>query len=112
MTYSKTYSPCDDCPHSFSKNNQESNVCKICEFKQALDLINRQKAEIEELEAKIEKQYKKGYADGVTEFSERLLRSVGYEVLGYNTSKPKGRFIIDTDYYSYLEKEMVGDESG
>ena len=50
MTYSKTYSPCDDCPHSFSKNNQESNVCKICEFNQALDRINRQKAEIERLE--------------------------------------------------------------
>ena len=49
MTYSKIYSPCDDCPHSFSKNNQESNVCKICEFNQALDLINRQKAEIERL---------------------------------------------------------------
>ena len=49
MTYSKTYSPCDDCPHSFSKNNQESNVCKICEFNQALDLINNQKAEIEAL---------------------------------------------------------------
>jgi rubrerythrin len=37
MTYPKTYSPCDDCPYSFSKNNQESNMCKFCEFKQLLD---------------------------------------------------------------------------
>lgn len=49
MRYAKTYNPCDDCQHSFSKNNQESNVCKICEFKQSQDLINRQKAEIEKL---------------------------------------------------------------
>ena len=42
MTYKKTYSPCDECPHSYSKNNQESNMCKICEF-------NRQQAEIERL---------------------------------------------------------------
>lgn len=37
MAYKKTYNPCDDCPHSFSKNNQESNTCKICEFKELLD---------------------------------------------------------------------------
>ena len=37
MAYKKTYNPCDDCPYSFSKNNQESNTCKICEFKELLD---------------------------------------------------------------------------
>lgn len=37
MAYKKTYNPCDDCPHSFSKNNQESDICKICEFKKLLD---------------------------------------------------------------------------
>ena len=37
MAYPKSYNPCDDCPYSFSKNNQESNMCKICEFKQLLD---------------------------------------------------------------------------
>lgn len=50
LTDTKTYNPCDDCPHSFSKNNQESNVCKICEFKYFLDEINRQNAEIERLQ--------------------------------------------------------------
>lgn len=28
----QTYNPCDDCPYSYSKNNQESGMCKICEF--------------------------------------------------------------------------------
>ena len=28
----KTYNPCDDCLYSYSKNNQESEMCKICEF--------------------------------------------------------------------------------
>lgn len=37
MAYSKTYNPCDDCQYNFSKNGQESNMCKICEFKQLLD---------------------------------------------------------------------------
>ena len=37
MVYKKTYNPCDECPYSFSKNNQESNMCKICEFKELID---------------------------------------------------------------------------
>lgn len=43
MSYKKRYNPCDDCPYSFSKNNQESNVCKICEFKSLLDNQNQVK---------------------------------------------------------------------
>ena len=46
--YSRTYNPCDDCSYSFSENNQESSVCKICEFEQSLDLINRLQAELDE----------------------------------------------------------------
>ena len=37
MAYKNTYNPCDDCPYSFSKNNQESSMCKVCEFKQLLN---------------------------------------------------------------------------
>lgn len=33
----RTYNPCDDCEYSYSKNNQESNMCKICEFKTYFD---------------------------------------------------------------------------
>ena len=28
----RTYNPCDDCQYSYSKNNQENEICKICEF--------------------------------------------------------------------------------
>lgn len=35
--YKRTYNPCDDCPYSYSKNNQDSGMCKICEFKELLD---------------------------------------------------------------------------
>ena len=31
-----TYNPCDDCDYSYSKNNQEMNECRICEFKQCM----------------------------------------------------------------------------
>lgn len=37
MAYRRTYNPCDDCQYSYSKNNQESDMCKICEFKELLD---------------------------------------------------------------------------
>lgn len=37
MANNKSYNPCDDCQYSYSKNNQESKMCKICEFKQLLD---------------------------------------------------------------------------
>ena len=28
----QTYNPCDDCQYSYSKNGQESGMCKICEY--------------------------------------------------------------------------------
>lgn len=31
--YKKTYNPCDECKYSFSKQNEISGMCKICEFK-------------------------------------------------------------------------------
>lgn len=30
------FNPCDECSYNFSKNNQESKMCKICEFKNYL----------------------------------------------------------------------------
>ena len=32
MKTKQTYNPCDDCRYSFSKNSQESRMCKVCEF--------------------------------------------------------------------------------
>lgn len=37
MTYKKTYNPCDECNYSYSKNNEESNMCKICEFQELVE---------------------------------------------------------------------------
>jgi len=34
----RTFNPCDECDYSFSKQNQESGMCKICGFKKLLDL--------------------------------------------------------------------------
>ena len=35
--FKETYNPCDECNYSYSKNNQESSMCKICEFKKLLE---------------------------------------------------------------------------
>lgn len=32
----KTFKPCDECGYSFLKQNSESGMCRICEFKKAL----------------------------------------------------------------------------
>lgn len=40
----QTFNPCDECDYSYSKNNQDSGMCKICEFKNALKLEKRLQA--------------------------------------------------------------------
>jgi len=37
-SYPMMFNPCDECNYSYSKNNEVSSMCKICEFKQYLDL--------------------------------------------------------------------------
>ena len=34
----KSYNPCDDCQYSHTKQNQESGMCRYCEFKKYIDL--------------------------------------------------------------------------
>lgn len=34
----QSFNPCDECGYSFTKQNRESAMCKICEFKRVLDL--------------------------------------------------------------------------
>lgn len=34
----KSFNPCDECGYSFTKQNQESGMCRICEFKKLLSL--------------------------------------------------------------------------
>ena len=35
----QTYNPCDDCQYSYTKNNQESRMCKICELEYFKDRL-------------------------------------------------------------------------
>lgn len=37
----KIFNPCDECEYSYSKQNQDSGMCKICEFKKMLELEKR-----------------------------------------------------------------------
>lgn len=64
MVYPKTHNPCDDCPYNFSKNNQESNTCKICEFKELLDKQKDLEAEYSRLLSSSLEQFQKGYNRG------------------------------------------------
>ena len=41
--FMETYNPCDECDYSYSKNNQDMGMCKICEFKQLLEESERKK---------------------------------------------------------------------
>lgn len=34
----KTFNPCDDCDYSFGKQNQDSEMCHICEFRKYQNL--------------------------------------------------------------------------
>ena len=81
MANNKTYNPCDDCPHSFSKNNQESDVCKICEFRQLLDKPTADVVEVKWISVK----------DELPKEKERVL------VFLKNSGHAKGYTRIDTD---------------
>lgn len=37
----KLFNPCDECNYSFSKQNQESRMCRICAFKKVMELEER-----------------------------------------------------------------------
>ena len=36
MSYKETFNPCDECNYSYSKLNEVSSMCKICEFNEYL----------------------------------------------------------------------------
>ena len=45
-----TYNPCDDCKYSFSYNNQECPICKMCELKYFSAEYVAQKSKVDRLE--------------------------------------------------------------
>lgn len=104
--------PCYDCPCW----NDDEQECKGIDYTATLDLIKRQKAEIEKLNKKVEElsdvlsdtikiRYAEAKVEAYKEFAERLKRStvmavMGNKIYAVTTSK-------DVDN---LLKEMVGEE--
>ena len=68
------YEKCVDCP--YEEDLQKGHTCIIKATKHSLDLINRQKAEIERLNKQIvfevEGAYDRGIKAGAIEFADRL----------------------------------------
>lgn len=104
--------PCYDCPCW----NDDKQECKGIDYTATLDLIKRQKAEIERLNKKVEElsdvlsdtikiRYAEAKVEAYKEFAERLKRSTVMAVMGnkiYAVATSKG---VDN-----LLKEMVGEE--
>ncbi len=106
------YEMCEDCPYI------EVSACQYKLCRDAFNLINRQKAEIERLQGKVEElsevlsdtikiRYKEARTEAVKEFAERLKDEVTY----YEDTC--GNFVpfVDCRDIDNLVKEMVGDES-
>ena len=106
MKHIKTHNPCDDCEHSFSKNNQQSDICKRCEFK-------RLQVENENLRDSL---VKKRFKD---EMFERTLKEYTDGKIKEFAEKVKALFPSDNEPYQYWEihegadnllKKLVGEK--
>ena len=96
---------CDNCPYAYK-------TCTV--YKDSLDLINRQKAEIERLRKKIEElsevlsdsiriRYKEAKSEAIKEFAERLKR--------YSCRLKDGHDMVDVICIDNFVKEMAGDNN-
>ena len=113
---SNTY--CDDCAYSVYED------CGARQAKDTLDLIKRQKAEIERLQAMVEREREKyertmtglkavleeraDHSEAIKEFAERLRNATMPITLG-------GKYkydVITKEGIDNLVKEMVGDNNG
>lgn len=74
-------------------------------IRDALDLINRQKAEIERLQKHNTKMAHKHYCDGIKEFAERLKKEIRDAYFAYEADS-------QCEYIDTLVKEMTGENSG
>ena len=96
---------CDDCP--FYERCYENNEWLE---KEAIDLINRQKAEIERFEecASREMLYEKVKSEAIKEFAERLKATA---ISNWKTKDGHYLYEISDDFIDNLVKEMVGDKN-
>ena len=122
-----SWSSCHDCP---CREKQFQNHCAFTLSGDALDLIKRQQAEIEELEAEIDKQYEQAEADilgnlpqggaschwcidkhkayAIKEFAERLILVEETTAINCTTNEK----VVRVSDIVNLVKEMVGADNG
>lgn len=98
---------CKNCP--YDTFNARNCSIKLCE--DALDLINRQQAEIERLQRLLKQEEKsknsltkKCYKDGINELADRLKENTVIVKIGKQNCK-----VITVDGIDYYKKEMVGE---
>lgn len=74
MSYKRSLNPCDDCKNSYSRQNQESTVCKVCEFKQILEKskeLDKYKEKIKRLKELKEKEPNNTYHNWDAEIEQQ-----------------------------------------
>lgn len=99
----------------------KGSCCKISKIgieKTALDLINRQKAEIEKLKKENDEldvanvlltvHLQNAKAEAIKEFVSELIKKAGYESYGHGRTVVR-RYLIDVDCFENIVKEKVGD---
>jgi hypothetical protein len=116
---------CDDCPR-FDVDDKTTVDCMCCLMREALDLINRQKAEIERLQKDINvvnnvikntfllkadknnDPFAEIKAEAIKEFAERL-KEKKFEL---NDQNEDIFYAVEVSDIDNLVKEMVGDING
>ena len=101
---------CTDCPYDDIAYKSSTDNCTYNSTKDALDLINRQKAEIERLE-KLNIIYKGGVdyfkSEAIKEFAERLKAS---QIITQQSKEGCCVYEFDDELIDNLVEEMCGEK--
>lgn len=102
----------------FTEHGKNTNTAVIGISKQAIDLINHQRAEIERLNKEVEtfadigKMYSEIKAEAVKEFAERLKEKSGKVEMVCSGALVQRDYTISEKTLDNLLKELVGDDDG
>ncbi len=104
MKVNQTYNPCDECPYSYSKNGQESGMCKICEFTYYINLTQQNAAESSAL-----KKDNEVLRAEVADLNNRrhLIWALGVDYDGCNTVESLKELIDELVSYTQLPSDQV-----
>ena len=110
-----------DCKGCYFNTHEAEDICAREIVKNAFDLINHQKEEIEFLRKTIGKNSKKALdvtleeieksrVEAITEFAERLKQTITNEINTYYNSNGGGYYLAEDtiEYIDNLVKEMTG----